>query len=146
MTSGITSAWTTIRRRPVLVKVIGLSVALSLAGGGVNVLLSVVAHQKVGLGAFGISLAYAALGTGLFLGSLLAKITLKSRYRYTGIIALATIGEEVFIGLYNHMPIAVIAITILVIAGLFSTMADCARNTDHGACTSRGFRSFLLLF
>ena len=122
-------AWITIRRRPVLVKVIGLSVALSLAGGGVNVLLSVVAHRKVGLGAFGISLAYAALGTGLFLGSLLSRITLKSRYRYTGIIALATIGEGVFIGIYSHMPIVIIAITSLVIAGVFSTMADSAQET-----------------
>ncbi|GGA49542.1 MFS transporter [Kroppenstedtia guangzhouensis] len=118
-----------IRKHPILTKLIFLAVGVALAGGGINVLLSVIAKHQLDIGALGIGSVYAALGLGSFLGSVLAPRLMKKNFSLTQIIGWAAMFEGVFIGLYTQSTVLLLSVGALFIAGIFSTVDDTATDT-----------------
>ncbi len=108
-----------IRKHPILTKLIFLAVGVALAGGGINVLLSVIAKHQLDIGALGIGSVYAALGLGSFLGSVLAPRLMKKNFSLTQIIGWAAMFEGVFIGLYTQSTVLLLSVGALFIAGIF---------------------------
>ncbi len=121
--------WLIIRKYSLLIHLFLLLIGVSLAAGGVNILLSVVASHNLKLGATGIGFAYAGLGVGSFLGSLLAAKLPNSGSRLAALVGWTTIIEGLFIGFYSLFSIPWLAILMLTIAGFFSTLNDVSIET-----------------
>ncbi len=125
----IYEAFITITKTKSLFYRIWLGFGVSLAAGGINVLLGAVAVTRLHSSPLNVGLVYASIGAGSLAGALVATRVMHSRMTYASIIGLATIFEGLFMGLFTQSAIVYLSLPLLFIGGVFSSIEDATTDT-----------------
>lgn len=118
-----------------------LEVGWAIGGGALNVLLSFMAHEVFQLGGIGVGIAYASLGAGTLVGSMVAA-------KFSGVLmSNARIAAGAFIVfdalldiLFANSSSAIMGNIVLTVTGCANAIANSAILTLIGTCTDNALQ------
>jgi predicted MFS family arabinose efflux permease len=126
---------TVIGSRPVSLLFL-LEVGWSIGGGALNVLISIMANEVFKIGSIGVGSAYASLGVGTVLGSIVAARLSRFNIRYIRIAAGTFFVLDALLHImFANSGSAIMGNMALAGAGLAGAIGSSAINTLLGICT-----------